>query len=140
MPNKKQFRQLIFALFVMLFSAACNLVLEGQITPIPTPDIPQVEFLSPANNQQVVEGIVFDIEIVARDNNPGIGLVELYIDDALINAVTPISSTSEAIFTTRMNWLGQGVGLHIFEAIAYRPDGTQGDSAIITVEVIARDE
>lgn len=140
MPNKKNLGKLILGLLVMLFSAACNLVLEEQITPIPTPNIPQIEFLSPANNQQVVEGIVFDIEIIARDDNPGIALIELYIDDALINAITPVATTSEPIFTTRMNWLAQGVGLHIFEAIAYRPDGTQGDSALITVEVIARDE
>lgn len=115
-------------------------MLESEITPIPTADIPQIEFLLPMNNQQVVEGIVFDIEVVAHDNNSGVALIELSVDGEQIHAVRPIEKLSEPIFTARMNWRAQGVGLHSLEAVAYRPDGTQGDPAIITVEVIVRDE
>ena len=137
---KKHLVKMIFGLMVILLSAACNLVLESEITPVPTPDIPQIEFLFPPNNQQVVEGLVFDVELVARDDNQGIAKVEFYVDEILINEASPVESSSEPIFTARMNWRAEGVGLHIFEAIAYRPDGTPSDSALISVEVIARDE
>jgi hypothetical protein len=140
MPGKTQFRNIIWCLLLILSSTGCNLVLESEITPIPTADIPQIEFLLPMNNQQVVEGIVFDIEVVAHDNNSGVALIELSVDGEQIHAVRPIEKLSEPIFTARMNWRAQGVGLHSLEAVAYRPDGTQGDPAIITVEVIVRDE
>ena len=130
--------KLIFGLIVMLFSAACNLVMESEITPVPTPDIPTIEFLFPQNNQQVVEGLVFDVELLARDNNTGIALVEFYVDDTLIKEASPVESSSEPIFTVRMNWRAEGLGLHIFEAIAYRPDGTPSDSALLTIEVIPK--
>lgn len=140
MLKKKHFPQLILWFIVMLMSAACNLVQESQITPIPTVDIPTVEFLYPPNNQQVVEGLVFDVEIAARDNNPGIALVEFYVDDTLIKSVSPVASDYEPVFTVRTNWRAEGIGKHIFEAIAYRPDGTTSDSALLTVEVIARND
>jgi hypothetical protein len=140
MPNRQKFLQFILGLSILFFSAACNLVLEDEITAIPTADIPTIEFLFPANNQQVVEGLVFDVELLARDTNPGIARVDFYVDDTLIKSVNPVESESETIFTVRMNWRAEGIGLHIFEAMAYRPDGIASDSSFITVEVIARDE
>ena len=72
-------RRLILRVLLVIL-AGCNLAQSDSITPIPTPDLPVVEILSPVNNRQIFEGTEFDIDIVARDTNPGIGRVELFID------------------------------------------------------------
>ncbi|MEL7432870.1 MAG: Ig-like domain-containing protein [Chloroflexota bacterium] len=134
------FIRIISLLISLSLLAGCNLGEPGSITPMPTPDIPQIEILAPQNNQQVVVGTEFDFDIVARDSNPGIANVELYIDEVLINDASPIESSSVDVFRTSMNWLASGIGLHIVEVIAYRPDGQQSDPAQITIEVVPRDE
>lgn len=125
---------------LILLLAGCNLGTPGDITPVPTVDLPTVEILSPANNQQVIEGVEFDFDIVARDVGAGIAQVELFIDDVLINSSEPIEETVVPVFRTTMNWRGAGVGLHIVEVIAYRPDGAQSSPARLTIEVLARAE
>lgn len=132
-----RFATLILCLIAL---AGCNLGTPDDITPVPTPDIPTVEILAPQNNQQVIVGTEFDFDIVARDSNPGVSLVELYIDEELINFSTPIESSSVEVFRTSMNWQASGIGFHIIEVIAYRPDGQQGDPARITLEVVPREE
>ncbi|MDQ7025342.1 MAG: Ig-like domain-containing protein [Anaerolineae bacterium] len=131
-------RSIIF-LFMMFTIAGCNLSQSSSITPIPTPDLPQVEILAPANNRQIFEGTEFDIDIVARDTNPGISRVELFIDSLSINDATPVENTIEQVFTVRMNWRAIGEGLHVIEVVAYRPDGTQSDTATINIDVLPRD-
>lgn len=132
-------RQVSRWLIVAIFMTACNLG-TSSVNPVPTPDIPSIEILSPANNQQAFEGAEFDFDIVARDSSPGIALVELYVDEVFINSATPVDVASVPVFRTAMNWRASGVGRHIIEVIAYRPDGTQGDPAQITIEVLARDD
>ena len=132
-------RHVLLCLTLLLLLSACNLG-TSSVTPIPTPDIPQVEILSPENNQQAFEGAEFDFDIVARDGSEGIALIELYVDEVLINFSSPVEEDSVPIFRTTMNWRALGVGLHIIEVIAYREDGQQGDPARITIEVLAREE
>ncbi len=129
----------IICLIVIIIMTGCNLGTGGE-TPLPTPDIPTLEIIAPANNQQVVEGFDFDFDIVARDNNPGISLVELYVDELLINFSKPVDEEHVPVFRTTMNWLASAPGLHVVEVIAYRPDGTQGDPARINIEVVPREE
>ncbi|MCS6835924.1 MAG: Ig-like domain-containing protein [Anaerolineae bacterium] len=117
---------------------ACNLVIGGAPPAPPTPDLPRVQILSPANNQLVYEGADFDLDIVAQDESLGIARVELWVDGVLVNSASPSEATSVAVFRVMMNWLARGVGLHALEAVAYRPDGTRSDSALLTLEVIAR--
>jgi hypothetical protein len=119
--------------------AGCNLTDSSNFTPVPTPDLPQVEILAPANNQQIFEGTEFDIDIVARDSFPGVSRVELFVDDISLNSASPLENTIEPVFTVRMNWLATGEGLHVISAVAYRPDGVQSDPATITVEVLPRE-
>lgn len=132
-------KQLIIWLTLMFSITACNLG-NANVTPLPTPDLPTVEILAPANNQQAIEGVEFDFDIVARDNNPGVALVELYVDEVLINFANPIEQESVPIFRTAMNWRALGTGRHIIEVIAYRPDGTPSDPARINIEVLPREE
>jgi len=132
-------KQVLFCLALVFLVSGCNLG-TSDATPLPTPDIPTIEILSPANNQQAYEGVEFDFDIVARDNNPGIARVELYIDDTLINSSTPVDDESVPVFRTVMNWRAAGVGRHIIEVIAYRPDGQQSDPARLNIEVLPRDE
>lgn len=122
-----------------LLLSACNLAQSAEVTEDPTPDLPRVEILFPANNQQVIEGAEFDFDIVARDENPGIARVELYIDEELINEARPVDDEVVPVFRVTINWLAQGEGLHVAEVIAYRPDGTRGDPALLTVEVLPRE-
>lgn len=131
-------RNLISILLGVFILAGCNLISSEEITPIPTPDIPQTEILSPSNNRQVVEGTEFDIDIVAHDENPGIARVELFIDGESINEASPVDDEIVPVFRVTMNWLAQGIGLHVIEAAAYRPDGTRGDAAVINIEVLPR--
>jgi hypothetical protein len=131
-------RSLVLLLLLGIL-AGCNLTDSSSFTPVPTPDLPQVEILAPANNQQIFEGTEFDIDIVARDSFPGVSRVELFVDDISLNSASPLENTIEPVFTVRMNWLAAGEGLHVISAVAYRPDGVQSDPATITIEVLSRE-
>ena len=131
-------RSLVLLLLLGIL-AGCNLTDSSSFTPVPTPDLPQVEILAPENNQQIFEGTEFDIDIVARDEFPGISRVELFVDDISLNSATPIENVIEEVFTVRMNWRAAGEGFHVIEAVAYRPDGIQSDAATITIEVLPRE-
>lgn len=126
---------LLWGLLLIVLSA-CNLG-TPKATPAPTPDIPTVDILSPPNNAQVIEDTNFDIDIIGRDNGAGVSKIELYVDGTLINEK---SSDTGALpqYRVTMNWLAQGVGLHVVSAVSYREDGRQSDEAIINIEVIAR--
>lgn len=124
---------------IMMVLAGCNLAAGVQPTALPTPDIPRVEILSPANNQQVFEGTVFDIDIVARDETAGVARLELLVDENPVNKATPVEASAVPILRVKMNWLAQGAGLHVLEVAAYREDGTRSDSALLNIEVISRD-
>lgn len=126
-------------LAVLLGALACNLV-QGTPAPTPAPAIPQITILDPPNNRQVIEGVDFPIDIVARDESVGVARVELYVDGELINTATPFYNITEPIFRVEMNWLARGVGLHVIEVVAYRQDGTPSDPFLITIEVLARQD
>ena len=130
------YRRLLILLLCPGFLAACSLA-RPTPTPLPTPDIPQVEIRSPADSQQVMEGLDFDLDILASDSSQGIQTIELYVDDVLLNTAQP-ESGAVAKFRVTMNWLARGLGFHIIHAIAYRPDGMRSDEARITLEVIPR--
>ncbi|MGB1287360.1 MAG: Ig-like domain-containing protein [Aggregatilineales bacterium] len=126
--------------FVLIISlvgllSACNL---GQAAPTiaPTLDLPTAEITAPTNNREVVDGTVFDIEILARDSSAGIAKVELLVDENLINEVTP-EGQPVPVFAATMNWRAQGAGQHIIEVVPYRADGTRGDAARVTIIVLA---
>ena len=112
---------------------ACNL---GRATPSPSPSpspaIPQVQILSPPHNQKVIEGVIFDIEILASDP-AGIQRVELYVDEELLQTS---ESGSERDYRVTMNWFAKGIGWHKFSAIAYREDETPSHRHTIALEVI----
>lgn len=132
-------RSLLVTLLVLLLSA-CNLTNDPvEITPEPTADLPRVEILEPANNQQVIEGTEFNFDVVGRDENPGIAYIELRIDDVPLEEVPPVDDEFVSVLRVSIPWRATGVGLHIVEAIAYRPDGTPSDSAIINIEVVPRE-
>jgi hypothetical protein len=126
------------SLLLPVLLSACNLT-AATPTPVPTPDIPRVDIREPANNRQVVEGVEFDIDIVARDEGAGISRVELLVDGELLNDAQPVEATAVDVFRVTMNWLARDPGLHVLEAIAYRPDGTASDPAIINIEVLPDD-
>ena len=116
--------------------AACNLVTPTPMQPpVPTPAIPHAQILFPAHNQQVVQGIIFDIEIHASDPAGGIQRVELYVDEQLLQ--TSASETADLRdYRVTMNWFAQDIGWHKFAAIAYRADGSASHPHIIALEVV----
>ncbi|MCY3574771.1 MAG: Ig-like domain-containing protein [Chloroflexi bacterium] len=123
-------------LFCALWLGACSLAKPSPTPlPSPTPAIPQVQILFPAHNQQVIEGLVFDIDILARDAAQGIARIELHVDGELAQA---IESEADALneFRVTMNWFAKGIGWHKFEARAYRPNGEPSQAAIIALEVV----
>lgn len=129
----RMLRTIVFV--VALFTAGCNLSTTAP-TPYPTPDLPRVEFLSPANNSRVIEGVELDIELLGEDQTAGISKVEFRVDDELIAQSQP-ENNSVPVYRVLMNWRAHGVGTHPLSAIAYRPDGTPSDTATILVEVVA---
>ncbi len=131
-----QDRRCLVLLLCLGFLAACSLA-QPTPTPLPTPDIPQVEIRSPANSQQVLEGLDFDIDILASDSSAGIQRIELYVDDILINTAEPVDGLAP-IFRATMNWLARGIGFHKISALAYRPDDVRSREHVIILEVIPR--
>jgi hypothetical protein len=115
---------------------ACNLV-AGTLTATPPPNIPTVEFQYPINDSSVVEGSDVQIQLLAQDSiGEGVARVELLVDDQSLQQGVPLISSAVPVFTVEMNWLAEGVGLHSLSAIAFRPDGTASDPAIIRILVV----
>lgn len=131
-----QHRYRLVLLFGLGLLAACSLA-KPTATPMPTSDIPHIEILSPASNQQVMEGLDFDLDILASDSPAGIRQIELYVDDVLINTSQPVSGPAP-VFRVTMNWLARGIGFHKISAMAYRADDTRGSEHVIILEVIPR--
>ncbi len=128
----------VLTVFLLLVLAACNLQ-QGTPTLLPTPDVPAVEFLSPVNGSSVIEGTDLTIELVARDAGEGVARVELLVDDLPHQEGAPVDNVAVPTFTVIMNWLAEGQGFHSLTAVAYRPDGTAGQPAIISIQVVARE-
>lgn len=128
------------ALVALLLSGVltgCNLRTDGAtLTPLPTLDIPRIQFTAPANRQQIISGTEVAIEVLAEDGGTGIARIELLIDDLLYTEARPEVSAAVPVFAARMRWLAQGVGIHSLTVIAYRPDETASPPTTILVEVI----
>ena len=125
------------SLLALVCLPACNLARPAtpMPPPSPTPAEPQVQILAPPHNQQVIEGVIFDIEILASDPI-GIDRVELYVDERLLQ--TSESDTGpQRRYRVTMNWFARGVGWHKFSAVAYRRDNTPSHPHTIALEVIA---
>ncbi len=133
-------RLTVFALIVSVVAlAACNLSNQPQPTATPTPELPQAQFVSPPNNSTVIQGTDLEFEIAASDKGIGIARVELRVDEQKINERGPEVSAAVPVFTVRMNWLAQGLGRHAISAVAYRPDGTQSNTATLIINVLPGD-
>lgn len=117
--------------------SACNLSAPAPPTPLPTATsaIPLVQILYPPHNQRVVEGIIFDIDILASDPAEGIQRVELYVDEELLQS-SETETEQEQYYRMTTNWLAMGIGWHKFSAIAYRADGTASHPHVIALEVV----
>jgi hypothetical protein len=127
----------IVVFLLVIGISGCNLS-NVPPTPTPEPDIPEILFLFPANGTVVVIGTDVQIQLYAQDRRGvGVGRVELYVDEALLQTSTPVISAAVTEFTVDMNWLAEGVGRHTFRAVAYRPDGTESQAAFVTLEVIS---
>ncbi len=113
----------------------CNLQSADSITPMPTPDLPRIEILAPANNARIIVGTEFNFDIVARDETAGIGKIELHINDQFIQSAEPPEG-SVGVFRVQMNWVASTEGSVLVEAIPYRANGTQGDPARLVLDVV----
>ncbi len=127
------------ALTLLFTLTACNLTNTAP-TPIPTPNLPRVQFEAPTNNATVFEGVDLDIVVAAADETAGIARVEDLIDTQPHQEASPVEAGVVPGFTARMNWLAQSPGRHVISAIAYRLDGTRSEEAQIVIEVVAREE
>lgn len=119
----------------LLVLAGCNLD-SSNLTPVPTPDIPRVEFLFPDNNSTVIEGADLTLDILARDEGSGIAQIELLLNGQTLRTASPQDALTLAEFRVEMNWFAQGVGRHVLSVIAYRGDGVPSDEARLVIEVI----
>jgi hypothetical protein len=131
-------RRILIVLLAGWALAGCNLT-ASQPTPVPTPDLPGVEFLYPADGSSVIEGTDLTIDLIARDESQGINRIELLLNGIRLREAVTDSDAPVPAFRVEMNWLAQGAGLHVLTAVAYRPDGIRSDEADITIEVLERD-
>lgn len=117
--------------------AACNLSTPAPPTPLPsaTPAIPQVRILYPPHNQRVIEGVIFDIDILASDPEAEIQRVELWVDEELLQSSETETGLQQSYRVTT-NWFAKGIGWHKFSALAYRADGSASHPHVIALEVI----
>ena len=132
----KHLQIIALSTLLIFLVAGCNLG-TPQETPVPTPNIPTVQILSPPNNAQVIDGTDFDIDILAIDESQGIYKIELSVDGELINDNTAVGGALPQYRVT-MNWLAQGVGFHVVSVVAYRADDIRSDETLINIEVIPR--
>ena len=126
--------QLAISCFIGLILAGCNLA-NTSTTPVPTPDIPRIQFLFPDNNQQIFEGAELTLDIYAEDDTMGVTMIELLVDGERVNTALA-EQLSVPQFRVEMNWFAEGLGLHALSAVAYRNDGTTSEEALIIVEVL----
>lgn len=125
------------AMLALIMLAGCNLN-DPNITPIPTLDIPRVEFLYPDNNSIVIEGTDLTLDILATDSSAGIAEIEVFLNGEPLRTAAPQDGVTVPSFRAELNWFAQGVGRHTLTAVASRLDGTQSEEARIIVEVRAR--
>lgn len=105
-------------------------------TPVPTPDLPRVQFIAPPNNSRVVNNTDLTIDLFAHDSTIGIAKIELYADGALVKEASLPNYAVQTDFRVQVNWLASGLGFHVLSAIAYRPDGTRSDETFLSIEVV----
>ena len=129
------YRSLITLLLITLCSAC---MLEKEVTEEP-PVLPQVTFTEPENGRQVFEGVNVTVEIEASDALVGISKLEFYADDQLLQESTIPNYQVEPVYVVQMSWRAEGIGRHNLTAIAYRPDGTTSNIAILDLDVIPRE-
>ncbi len=123
---------LLAALGLIVISAGCNL--SYNTTPTPNPF--SVRFQSPATDSLIPEQTSLEIILVAEDTaGSGIARVDLLLDDILYQQGTPVDAAAVPIFSVKMNWTAQGLGLHALSATAYREDGTATSPATIRLLV-----
>ncbi len=125
-------------LVFLMMLAGCNLGAEPAPTLAPTPNIPRLQFIAPNEGDRVIPGYDLTIDVVAEDMQPGAGVakIELYLNDQLYREVTPENDIPVPVFRAEMNWFTEGIGRHVFSAVAYRRDGTRSDEALINIEVV----
>lgn len=133
MTTRSRFALICLALLFAGLFAGCTLT-QAPATPVPTPDIPRVRFMFPENNARIVQNSEITVDIVAEDESAGIARVVFMVDGTKINEGAPEAPVP--IFRAAMNWVAGNLGGHTLHAIAYRPDGTQSDEAIILVDVV----
>lgn len=132
-------RVLLIFILVSLLVTGCNLRAGNATnTPLPTPDIPRIQFTYPDNNSTVLENTDMQIDLLAEDSGAGVARVELLIDDLKANEARPEVSNEVPTFTVRMNWVTKGAGIHSLTAIAYRLDGVASAPTTILVQVLPR--
>lgn len=124
-------RYRIIFLICLLFTG-CTL----EATPAPTPDIPRVQFIAPANNSRVVNGTDLTVDLFAQDSTLGIAKIEFFADGSLIKEASLPNYDVQTDFRIQVNWLASGLGFHALSAIAYRPDGTPSNEAFLSIEVV----
>lgn len=112
---------LVAVLGLIVISAGCNL----SYSTTPTPNPFSIRFQTPATDSLIPEQTLLEIILVAEDSvGSGIARVDLLLDDILYQQGTPVDSVTVPVFSVKMNWTAQGLGLHALSAIAYREDGT----------------
>ncbi len=123
-------------LLAVLALAGCNLGAAAEPTSAPTPDIPRVEFLAPANGATIVEGAELTVDIIARDESAGITQIAFLVDEVVQLTAEPENGVVSD-FRVETNWFASGVGRHLLSVIAFRADGTQSMPADLVIQVVA---
>ena len=98
--------------------------------------VPVISFLSKPKKAACSSALG---KLLARTNMiTRVGIVILFLGVSFLIKYAAESITVP-IFRVAMNWRAAGLGSHVIEAVAYRPNGVASDPTRIRIEVIARD-
>jgi subtilase family serine protease len=118
---------------ISLFAVACTAT--GGLIPIPGGLTgPTVTITSPQNGATFAVGSTVPVVVTALDTT-GVSRLDLAADGIVVASFTTPIPTGQPTVAAQLNWNGATEGTHALTVTAYRPDGTAGTPASVTVTV-----
>jgi CARDB/Bacterial Ig domain len=118
---------------ISLIAVACTAT--GGLIPIPGGITgPTVTIASPVSGATFAVGSTIPVVVTAIDTT-GISRLDLAADEIVVDTYTTPVPTGQQAVAAQLSWAGATEGTHSLSVTAYRPDGTAGAPATVTITV-----